>query len=316
MPNGLAVDRYLHRLYVASRENGKLFAVDTYTYRTVGETAVCPAPFGVGVDEILHRVFVACFTTNRVAIVDGESMRLLSYVDVGPEPSWIAVDSARHRVYVTQHGDNTLGVIDGVSKRWLYALRSDDSDSGAWGIAFDPNLNWVYVGYRDSGTVTPFNMETFRVMPLLKVFPFPDDEYRAVYQLAFNPRTNRLYVVGGNNVGKVAVFETKPEGPGLITRVNVGTGGYDGGGGLVVNQRTNNVFVANSKDNTVSVIDGYTYRVKATINVAEDPFGMAVDSMTNTVFVGHRRANIVWMLGDVYRRHRFAPAARGKVHVK
>ncbi|NPA91666.1 MAG: hypothetical protein GXO55_09515 [Chloroflexi bacterium] len=147
-------------------------------------------------------------------------------------------------------------------------------------------------------------METFQALPKQKVVPFPLDSYRAVYQLAYNPRTKRLYAVGGNNVGKVAVFEAKEDGLGLITRVPVGKGGYDGGAGLVVNERTNNIFVANSKDNTITVLDGYTHRVWATIPVAEDPYALAVEFPTNTIYVGHRASSIVWMLGDVYRRAR------------
>ena len=305
VPNGLAVDERLGRLFVVSRETNEVFILDAsvpnpLTHRVLGRVSVCADPFGVAVDDLSHKAYVACFSSGQVAVIDGQAARLLKMIQVGPEPSWVAVDSARHRVFVTLHGNDHLAVIDGTSDTWTYSLASDDADDGAWGIAFDPNNNRVYVGYRNSGTITPYDMDTFRPLYSMKVYPFPNDTHRSVYSLAFNPRTNRLYTVGGNNVGKVAVFEVKPYSLGLVTRVSVGIGGYEGGGGLVVNPTTNHVFVSNSKSNTVSVIDGWTNRVLASINVHRDPFGLAVNSRTNVVYVGHREANLVWMLGDVY----------------
>ncbi len=305
VPNGLAVDERLGRLFVVSRESNEVFVLDArlpnpLTHRVLKRIPVCRRPFGIAVDDVTHKAYVACFASNSVAVIDGTSLRLIKTILVGPEPSWVAVDAARHRVFVTQHGDNHLAIIDGTTDLLAAFLRSDDADDGAWGLAFDPNLNRVYVGYRNSGTVTPFDMNTFRVLHQQKIVPFPDAVYRSVYSLAFNPRTNRLYVVGGGGVSKVAIFEVKPESIGLITRVSVGTGGYQGGGGLVVNPDTNHVFVSNSKEGTVSVIDGETNRVIATVRVNRDPFGMAVNSRTRVVYVGHRKANVVWMLGDIY----------------
>lgn len=155
------------------------------------------------------------------------------------------------------------------------------------------------MGHRDAGTVLTIDLYTFQILWDQTVVPFTGAD-RQPYSLAFDPETNRLYVVGGANVGQVAVFEAKPEGLGLKTRIAVGTGGPNGGGGLVVNPRTHHVFVSNAQDNTVTVIDGATDRVVATIPVARDPFAMAVNPVTNLVYVGHRAGNIVWLIGDIY----------------
>ena len=296
-PNGLALDRDLNRLFVVSRGNQQVFVLDAYTHRVIGHVNICGQPFGIAVNELTHKVYVACFGSGQVAIVDGQNMRLEKVLFVGPEPCWLAVDAARNRVYVTLHGNSTVVVIDGYSDQVAYTVKT--GQAGMWGLAFNPNLNRLYVGHRDAGTVLTIDLYTFQILWSQTVIPFAGDD-RQPYSLAFNPETNRLYVVGGPNVSQVAVLEAKPDSLGLLTRIPVGAGGADGGGGLVVNTRTNHVFVSNSQDNSVTVIDGDQNRVITTIPVADDPFAMTVNPTTNMVYVGHRRGNIVWFIGDIY----------------
>jgi YVTN family beta-propeller protein len=64
--------------------------------------------------------------------------------------------------------------------------------------------------------------------------------------------------------------------------------------GVAIDQTTDTVYVANSQDNTVSVINGATCNAKATsgcgqapptISIGDGPQGLAVDDLTNTVYV-------------------------------
>src|SRR5438132_14037951 len=55
--------------------------------------------------------------------------------------------------------------------------------------------------------------------------------------------------------------------------------------GVAVNPLTNRIYVANSDDNTVSVIDGSTNTVIATILVGSHPVGVGVNPLTDRVFV-------------------------------
>jgi YVTN family beta-propeller protein len=63
--------------------------------------------------------------------------------------------------------------------------------------------------------------------------------------------------------------------------------------GVGVNSSTNRVYVANYGDNTVSVIDGSTNAVVATVGVGTSPIGVGVNSSTNRVYVANNGDNTV-----------------------
>jgi YVTN family beta-propeller protein len=80
-------------------------------------------------------------------------------------------------------------------------------------------------------------------------------------------------------------------------------GGRDpnvGGMGLAVDTATGNVFVANSIDNTVSVIDGDSNQVASTLSTGPDPFQIAVNPITRMVYVVLRMGNRLAFFRDIY----------------
>ena len=52
---------------------------------------------------------------------------------------------------------------------------------------------------------------------------------------------------------------------------------------VAVNSVTNTIYVANAGDDTVSVVNGSTNTVVATVTVGDTPLGVAVNPATNTV---------------------------------
>src|SRR5207245_9808040 len=60
-----------------------------------------------------------------------------------------------------------------------------------------------------------------------------------------------------------------------------------------VNPTTNRVYATNQADNTISVIDGGTNTVIATVPTGNAPHGITVNPVTNTIYVGNRLDNTV-----------------------
>ena len=62
---------------------------------------------------------------------------------------------------------------------------------------------------------------------------------------------------------------------------------------VAVNAATNKIYVANNRDNTVTVIDGAT---TATVNVGQEPDAIAVNAATNLVYVANSGDNTVTVI--------------------
>ena len=62
---------------------------------------------------------------------------------------------------------------------------------------------------------------------------------------------------------------------------------------VAVNPSTNTVYVANAFGNSVSVINGSTNTITATVSVGTHPRGVAVNPSTNTIYVTNQGGNSV-----------------------
>ncbi|WNR42666.1 YncE family protein [Paenibacillus roseipurpureus] len=100
---------------------------------------------------------------------------------------------------------------------------------------------------------------------------------RPVNEFAFNPITNRCYFLLDDD--RLGVMNTKTNK--ILTTLRVGQLAQY----LVVNPRTNRVYVSNFYDGTVSVIHGITNKVITTIPVGERCDEIAVNPCTNFIYV-------------------------------
>ena len=66
----------------------------------------------------------------------------------------------------------------------------------------------------------------------------------------------------------------------VITTITVGMTPY----GIITNNSTNKIYVANSAANTVSVIDGNTDEVVKTIGVDKYPSGIDINDLANKIY--------------------------------
>jgi YVTN family beta-propeller protein len=76
--------------------------------------------------------------------------------------------------------------------------------------------------------------------------------------------------------------------PTVIATISVGDGLYDGPYGVAANPTTNRIYVTNPGGDSVSVIDGATNTVLATVPVGIDPESVAANPSTNRIYVANR----------------------------
>jgi YVTN family beta-propeller protein len=242
---------------------------------------------------------VACFADGEVAVVDGSTLAILAQFEVGYQPTYVALNPSTNRIYVSLHGSSSLAVIDGATDTLADTIAVHN---GPFGIAVNRNLNRVYVGHRASHSILTIDGATHAVLDAQTIYPAPA---RSVpFEMHYNEASGKLYVVYGPHGIPNRVWAYQATAGALIPlhSVAVGNGGMHGGGGIVANPTTNHVFVTNSAENSVTIIDGATDTVMSTIHhpavFLQDPFGVTVDPTTNTVYVVNRSADSVSSFPD------------------
>jgi YVTN family beta-propeller protein len=97
--------------------------------------------------------------------------------------------------------------------------------------------------------------------------------------IVFSPATKKVYAVDSSQ-GEIQIYAA----PGSeMHRVKVGSAPVS----VAVNSASGRVYVANAGDGTVSVLDGKSDAVVATIPIGSHPYSIAADSATGKVYITH-----------------------------
>jgi YVTN family beta-propeller protein len=287
-PVWAALDGATHTLYVANEGDDTVSVIDTAACnamhtagcsQTPPTIAVGSEPDGVAVDQQTDTVYVANYNDNTVSVIDGANCnaavtkgcgQTAPTVVVGEGPDVAAVNETTDTVYVPNSGGNTVSVIDGATCNATVTSGCDQTPS----------------------TVTVGNDP---------------------YAVAVDPGTHTVYAANtgseGSGFGSVSVINAATcdaeasSGCGQTPpTVAVGAGPDS----IAINRATGLVFVTNSDDDTMSVINGATCNATitagctgtlATIPVGGDPSGPAVNQATDTVYVPNFADNNMSVFG-------------------
>jgi YVTN family beta-propeller protein len=281
--------------------------------------AVGAQPWALTVDVALHTVFVinnwddtiSAINTTTCSATDATGCSQETPTSqVGPGPQAITLDPTTGTMYVANFVDSTVSVVD--------ASGCDAPSSGGCrdvppiatvgafpsALAVDMASNTVYVADQDAGTVSLVNAATCNVarhtacgapVAIVRVGKAPAG-------VAIDQATGTVYVVN-SGAGTVSVIDgvtcNAQQTSGCARTpptVRVGKSPL----GIDVDQATDTVYVSNlgtsEKGDTVSVINGATCnsyddagcgQIPPTATVGVAPFDLAVNQVTNTVYVAN-----------------------------
>lgn len=304
---GMDVHEGTGALYVAASDaqgtTDQLLKVDTYTFEIVDRVDTGSEPWGVVVNETTNRIYVSNYGSGTVSVFDATTLDPLGApIPVGDNPGRMAILEALDTVFVVVRGGSKVAVIEGLGPAKLIGA----GGSGPWGIAADPVRNYVFVSHADSVSFSLLR----RVNGDWVAQPGTGklEDRTRLFGLAYNTANGKLYAPYADKEGQwfVEIWEPHALSPwGRVTHTPVPDGGAlgdpnVGGGGIIVNPATGNVFNANTGADSVSVIDRDSNGALATLAVMDDPFPAAVDSKLNTVYIGLRAPGRVVKIEDTY----------------
>ncbi len=309
-PAGVAVDPVAGIVYVTNRASDSVSIVDERALRAVATVPVGHAPAGVAADPSTGRAYVANAQDHTLSVVDGARRRVVATWPVGYLPGAVAVDPSMRRVYVADETtvpscaggcDDTIRALDALTGR---LVAPPAGDMGGWvsAMAVDAATHALAVSvdgkYEGDALVALLS-------PALDTLAGDRPGYW-VGGVAVDPRTGRLYA--GLLMQTLLALDPLPGPPAAfrVARIAVGVGPHQ----VAVDPSTGTVYVANGSGHTVSVVDGRTNRVTATVPVGapsvayfstdnSGPGAIAVDPATHRVFVADRGDNHVTVLQGI-----------------
>ena len=274
-------------------------------------------PWALVADQALHTVFVinnwddtisAIDTTTCSATDSSGCSRRPPTSQVGQGPQAITLDPGTGTLYVANFVDNTVSVVgaSGCDASGSRGCRDVPPNAivgtSPTALAVDLANNTVYVADQDSDTVSLVNAATCNIAKLAGCgAPVATVHVgKAPAGVAIDQATGTVYVVN-SGAGTVSVIDgvtCNAEQTSGCARtpptVKVGISPL----GIDVDQATDTVYVtnlgANEKGDTVSVVNGatcnsYDYagcrQLPSTVTVGVAPFDLAVNQVTNTVYV-------------------------------
>jgi len=331
-PTGITVNRSTHTIYVGNGTAGTLSLIDGKTCNASQargcarrRTAVTAGtdPIGIAVAESTNTVYVVNFS-GTVAVVNGRRCNAaqasgcqaaLATVHVGAYPQFLAIDDRTQTIYVANGGSNSVSVIDG--RRCNAAVTSGCGRVRAsvpvgpvpFTIAVNPVTSSIYVTDLGAHTVSVIDGKSCNAANVsgCRHRPVTVNVGETPGGIAVDSRTNTVYVTGESS-SDVSVIDgrtcnaTHTSGC-RRTPVHVLAG--PGARGIAVNELSDTVYVANTAADTVSVIDGSACNATvhrgcgghaAVANVGSSPRRVAVDELTNTVYVTNAGSNSVTIL--------------------
>jgi YVTN family beta-propeller protein len=307
-PRSVAVNPVTHRVFVANSASANATVIDGQS-RDIGYVTLDSAPVTSALNPLMGLLYVANYGSNNVSVVNTGNDQVVATIPTGLSPRGVAVNPVTNKIYVANFNSSSVTVIDGASN----STSTFAAQANPWDIAVNPLNGKVYVSNFGNNTVTIHNSYTgvtshvgVGAQPrMVLVNPATGRAFVAnngqstvsmidgttdlvsfdittgarPVAMALNPVTNRIYVAceSGNVVTMIE--------DGTFTTQNIAVGARPLS--VAVNPATNRIYAANYTAVNVSVINGATNTVVATLPATHTPFHVDVNPFSNRIYVAN-----------------------------
>ncbi len=279
-PVGVATDPTTNRVYVTNLASDTVSVIDGTTDKVVATIFVGYQPRGIGVDAQTNTVYVTDVSTadgsNKVSVINGADDTVTGSITIPSRGYGLGVDSLTDTVYVAS--DHGTFVIDGATATLTATVAATGET-----MAVDQTTDTIYVGGGLSTRLSAINEATDTSSTVIP---------GSVNAVAVDSSTNHLYAATGGG-GATNIVEIL-DGTSFADLLEVEAAAYR----IAVDDTTHTVYWTNGgRPGTVTVFDGSTWLVTATVAVGNTPEAIAVNSATHRVYVVNFDSNTVSVIG-------------------
>jgi YVTN family beta-propeller protein len=301
----LAFDREARRIYAANYTGNTVGVIDPAAKQVLASWGTGAGPWAIAADGALRQIYTVNVEDNAVAVlsaVDGSFVReKIPLPDATTSAAVALVNSTNHRLYVTQgHAfGQFLTIIDGRRHAIVKSVRTGERPQG---IAVDEDAGLIYVANRNSQSVSVLDANSEEV---IAEFPTPGI---LPYSLALDPDWQQLYITAPPNTpsdfhGLVVMDSFSGE---ILAHITLGVDPEK----VVVHRATGHVFVSDTDGSTVTVVDGYDFKVLRVVPTGTWTYAMTVDPDNGVVYVANGNDGTLNVIRDSFDLGAQAPAQR------
>jgi YVTN family beta-propeller protein len=210
-------------------------------------------------DPAGKRLYVSLGASNAIAVVDVAARKLLKTVKVGATPHGVKVSPDGKWLLVTNTADNTVSILtlDGEAA----VAATVKTGANPFEVAISADSATAYVSNFLGDSITVLDIKSAKAVGAIRTGKQP-----AMVAVGEMGSKNLLAVA---NTGSADLWLIDPATRKLVTRIPAGTGAHG-----VVTTPSGKLYVTNSKDNTVTVIDEQQNKALKAIAVANNPNGL------------------------------------------
>jgi len=290
-PDGIAVNPGTNRIYVAVTppNNGtpEVNVIDG-TSNTVIDTIATPkGAWLTAVNISTNRVYAAACVSGNCAmtVIDGNTDKILGVLPItstqGIGIQGLAVNPVTNRIYLSDASDVKVDVIDGNTNKIIDSISLDGGQP--LGLAVDIALNEIAIAL-DGPYLYIASGVTDKIIGRATIGQFAAN-------VAINPFTSEAYVTNEtfapSTIAIVNMTNAK-----VVANVATGNNPF----GVCVDIFTNLVFVTNTQDSTVAVVNGYTKTKVGSVTASS--FRIDCNPATRMVYAGENTGQVVHVISE------------------
>lgn len=287
-PNGIAVNFFTHRVYVADSgglSSGTVRVIDERTNQVTDTIVTTGNSVGVAVNIINNLVYVTDYSNGLLDVVDGYTNQLITTVPVTSSPGAVAINIFTNKIYVSDRFQSAVTIVDGATNTVITSLSVISPEE----IGINEATNLIYVAGNPrftQGQVTVIDGDSDEVVTTILTD-------RMTTGIAVNQFTNTIYATNHDS-GTVSVIDGNSNT--AIDTLNLGQ--------LLaadaVDLRTGRLYVNEApfypNRGAIAVIDGSTDEVLSTVEVGNLPVHISLDPFSRRAYVSNFQSGSVSVL--------------------
>ena len=268
-PNAVALNPRTDKFYAVSVHKGAVVVLDGEG-RSLSQVEVGAEPVAIAVNPEKNRIYVANGESGTMSVIDGATDKVIATVTVGDLPYAIAVNPASNKIYISKTFSNVLTVVDGETNVASFLKIGIQADA----MAVDPVSSKLYLTSYQDPEISSLDGANNQISKIAA--------QNHLWEIASSPG-RKIYAVSAGSAN-ATIVDSKTHSTRLVALGEIPCA-------IALDTNTGKTFVANYGSSNVTVIDGASDSVAATVNVASHPQAIAADSGNHTVYVISTHAN-------------------------